>query len=86
MGKVRQIPPIWMASSTQTMIITAVLITSKIHLIPFQKGSAFNPAETIANQKSPLAKLGKNSQKPVTAISTIVTEGFNAPAYWNGIR
>jgi hypothetical protein len=47
---------------------------------------AFNPAITIANQKSPWAMLNKNSQKPGTAKSVIVTAGLNAPAYWNGIR
>jgi hypothetical protein len=36
MGKVRQLPPIWMASAAQTIIVTAVLIALKIHLIPFQ--------------------------------------------------
>ncbi len=36
MGKVRQLPPIWMASAAQTMIVTAGLIASKIHLMPFQ--------------------------------------------------
>ncbi len=41
---------------------------------------------TIANQKSPWAKLGKNSQNPGTAELAIVTAGLNAPTYWNGIR
>jgi hypothetical protein len=68
------------------MIVTVVLIMSKIHLIPFQEVGAFNPAVYIANQKSPWAKLGKNSQKPGTAELAIVTSGFNTPTYWNGIR
>jgi hypothetical protein len=46
----------------------------------------FNPAVTIANQRSPWAKLVKNSQIPRTADFAIVTAGLNAPAYWNGIR
>ncbi len=46
----------------------------------------FNPAVTIVNQKSPWAKLGKNSKITGTAESAIVKAGFNAPAYCNGIR
>ena len=45
----------------------------------------FNPALTIPDQKSPWAKLGKNSQRPGTAIPAIDSAGLNAPAYWNGI-
>jgi hypothetical protein len=73
MVKVRQFPPIWMASTARMMIVTAVLITSKIHLIPYQLAGAFNPAVTIPNQESPWVKLGKNSQKPGAAESAIVT-------------
>jgi hypothetical protein len=36
MVKFRQMPLNWMASAAQTMLVSAVLITSKIHLIPFQ--------------------------------------------------
>jgi hypothetical protein len=43
-------------------------------------------ALTIANQKSPRAKLGENSQNPGTAELAIVSAGLNAPAYWNGIK
>ena len=46
----------------------------------------FNPALTIPNQKSPCAKLGKNSQHPGTAKLAIDSAGLNAPASWNGIR
>jgi hypothetical protein len=58
----------------------------KTHLMPFQYAGAFNPAVTITDQKSPWAKLGKNSQKPGTEESAIVAAGLNAPTYWNGIR
>ncbi len=85
-GKLDKFLPIWMASAAQTMIVTVGLIASKIQLMPFQQAGAFNPAVNIANQKSPWAKLGKNSQKPGTAESVIVTAGLNAPAYWNGFR
>jgi hypothetical protein len=37
------------------------------------------------DQKSPWAKLGKNSQKLGTAESARITAGFNTPAFWNGI-
>ncbi len=36
MVKVGQYPPIWISLAAQTMIVTAVLITSRNHLIPFQ--------------------------------------------------
>ena len=85
-GKLGEFTPIWMASTAQTMIVAAGLIVSKIHLMPFQQAGVFNPAVTIANQESPWAKLGKNSQKPGTTESAIVTAGVNAPAYQNGIR
>jgi hypothetical protein len=66
----------------ETIIVTAGLIASKIHLCHSNRWvGAFNPALTIADQKSPWAKLSKNNQKPGTAESMIVTAELNAPAY-----
>jgi hypothetical protein len=52
-GKLGKFLPIWMASAAQTMIVTAGLIASKIHLMPIQYAGAFNPAVNIADSAVP---------------------------------
>ncbi len=79
-------PLIWDGFRCSNTIVTAESTASKIHLIPSQWGGVFNPALTIPDQKSPWAKLGKNSQNPGTLKSAIKSAGLNAPAYWNGIQ
>ena len=79
-------PPIWDGFRCVNTIVTAELTASKIHLIPSQWAGVLNPALTIPGQKSPWAKLGKNSQNLGTLKSAIKSAGLNAPAYWNGIR